>query len=69
MACALTAGYATNCKDTIGGISRLWLSSFGTLSGITLDSDDQINEIQEQPFSPQFFLWFYQSLQKNCQRS
>lgn len=44
MPCALTAGYATNCKDTIGGIVRVWLSSFGTLSGITLDSDDQITD-------------------------
>ena len=44
MACQLTAGYATNCKDTIGGIVRVWLSDFGSLSGITLDSDDQITD-------------------------
>tara|TARA_X000000950_G_scaffold20294_1_gene21866 strand:+ start:12160 stop:12714 length:555 start_codon:yes stop_codon:yes gene_type:complete len=44
MACQLTQGYATNCKDTIGGIVRIWLSDFGTLSSFTLDSDDQITD-------------------------
>jgi len=44
MSCLLTAGRAINCKDTIGGISRAWLttSSFGAL---TLGSDGEVTVI------------------------
>lgn len=42
MACNLTKGYATNCKDVTGGIVRAWMTNFGAITGYTIDSNDQI---------------------------
>ena len=42
MACNLTKGYATNCKEVVGGIVRCWMPNFGSITGFTIDSNDQI---------------------------
>ena len=42
MACNLTKGYATNCKDVVGGIVRAWMTNFGLISSFTIDANDQI---------------------------
>lgn len=42
MACNLTKGYATNCKDVVGGIVRAWMTNFGLISTFTIDANDQI---------------------------
>ena len=44
MACNLTKGYATNCKDVVGGIVRAWMTNFGSLHSFVIDSNDQITD-------------------------
>ena len=44
MACNISRGYATNCKDQVGGIVRVWLTKFGVLSSFTIDATEQITD-------------------------
>ena len=44
MACIITKGRATNCKDVVGGINRVWLTDFGGLGTITTGSNDEVTD-------------------------
>lgn len=40
MACLATKGRNVPCKDVVGGIARVYISDFGTISGLTLTNDE-----------------------------
>ena len=44
MACLITKGRATNCKDVVGGINRVWLCDYDGLGTITTGSNDEVTD-------------------------
>jgi len=44
MACLITKGRATNCKDVVGGINRVWLCDYNALGTLTMGSNDEITD-------------------------
>ena len=45
MACLLTIGRKEPCKDSIGGLYRLWFVNYGTITGVTVDTNDIVTSI------------------------
>ena len=39
MACAVTSGYSVDCRDSIGGIKKLYITNFNNVTALTLTSD------------------------------
>lgn len=42
MACLITSGRYEPCKSNVGGLFKIWFANFGTLDGLSLDTDDTI---------------------------
>jgi len=45
MACDLTTGVAVRCKNSNGGLRKVYLATYGTLGTATLGSDDEITAL------------------------
>lgn len=45
MACAIVAGYALDCKDTVGGIKNLYITEQGNITAITENASGYVTAI------------------------
>jgi len=45
MACDLTQGRLEPCKDSVGGIYKIYFIDFGTLGAVTKGTDDEITDL------------------------
>lgn len=60
MSCILNSGIALGCKDSIGGIKEVYIASYSSTAGYTVDADDVITAITGTEN-------FYSFLQRNEQ--
>lgn len=49
MSCLLTQGRAESCRDAIGGLYRLWFANWLSLTGATINNDDQVSSLNGAP--------------------
>jgi hypothetical protein len=45
MSCLINNGYSLGCKDSLGGVSQVYLSSFSGATSFTYDADDVITGV------------------------
>ncbi|NRA49798.1 MAG: hypothetical protein HRU12_11755 [Phaeodactylibacter sp.] len=45
MACLVTAGRTRPCRDKSGGLKALYFANFDTLSGLTTDADNEVDDL------------------------
>ena len=39
MACAVISGFSVDCRESIGGIKKLWFTNFNNVTALTLTAE------------------------------